>query len=222
MERPWAKKSLQRTAFTLIEILIVMLITSILVLGINAAYRQAYLMWSNVENARPIYHNARIITETLRQELSCLYFPKPSDQEPNCPFNLLILPDDTTELSYYTLSPSWTRSPQSSLIAKVRYIFSKDTDTGQTMLTRTEQPCSGEKVIGQESSDIIMEGLSICKLWVLDPNSEPSEESWKQSYNSKAVPPRALKILLRWPQNKNGPEIDFQTILSIPCQQLAP
>lgn len=135
----------RQTAFTLVEILIAMLITSILVLGINTAYRQAHLIWQSAESKRPIYHNARIIFETLRQELSCLYFPQLPDQEPNHPFNLSSLPDGTAELSFYTLTPSWTTAPQSSLIAKVRYSFCKDTDTDQTLLIRTEQLCSGEK-----------------------------------------------------------------------------
>ena len=223
MKKPVTKNSPRQTAFTLIEILIVMLITSILVLGINAAYRQAHLMWQNAESTRPIYHNCRITIETLRQELSALYFPQLSEGEPNHPFNLSALPDGAAELSFYTLTPAWTTSPQSSLIAKVRYIFSKDTDMDQTTLTRIEQLCSGEKIIGKESSDIILKGLSELKFWALDPNSEPSEDSWKQSYDSKAAPPRALKILLKWPQTKDIPEMVFQSSIEIPSQQaLAP
>jgi hypothetical protein len=198
-----------------------MLITSILVLGINSAYRQARLIGTNVESTRPVYHNARIIVETLRQELSCLYFPQLSEEEPNYPFNLSILSDGTTELSFYTLMSSWARSPQSSPIVKVRYNFSKDTDTGQYMLTRTEQLCSGEKIIGKESSDVVLIGVCQLKFWVLEPNSEACEDSWKQSYNSKDTPPRALKILLKWSQTKDVPEIDFQTSILIPCQQIS-
>ena len=80
--------------FTLMEILLAMLITSILILGVNAAYRQAYLLWSNVEDSRPAYHAARLITETLRRELSCLYFPEVAEQEDSGPpFSLICSPN---------------------------------------------------------------------------------------------------------------------------------
>lgn len=194
-----------------------MLITSILVLGINTAYRQAHLICQSTESKRPVYHNTRVTIETLRQELSSLYFPQLPEEEPNPPFNLSSLPDGTAELSFYTLSPSWTASPQSSLIAKLCYSFSKEEDTDQTLLIRTEQLCSGEKIIAKESSDIVLEGHFELKFWAFDPNSETHEDSWKQSYKSKVAPPRALKILLKWPMTKNVPETDFQTCIAIPA-----
>jgi len=202
--------------FTLIEILLAMLITSILILGVNAAYRQAHLIWSSAENRRPFYHTARLITETFRQELSCLYIP-PLTEEENFAFELLYLPNDKTELAFYTLTPSWKGSLESSRAAKVRYRFAMDPDTEETLLERFEQPCGGEKIIGAESSDIVAEGLSDFRVLVIDPNSSPSRLSWKESYNSKDTPPKALKVLLRWAATDKVPETDLQCCISIAC-----
>jgi prepilin-type N-terminal cleavage/methylation domain-containing protein len=203
--------------FTLIEILLAMLITSILVLGVNSAYHQAYLIWSSAENRRPFYQTARIITETFRQELSCLYIP-PLTEEDDFAFELLYLPNDKTELTFYTLTPSWKGSLESSRPAKVRYRFAKDPHSGEALLERFEQPCAGEKIIGNESSDIVAEGLSEFRVWIADSNSGPSKDLWKDSYNSNDTPPKALKILFKCPAKNKQPEIDFQCCILIPSQ----
>jgi len=208
--------------FTLIEILLAMLITSILVLGVNAAYHQAHLIWSSAENKRPFYQTARIITETFRQELSCLYIPPLTEGE-DFAFELSYLPNDKTELAFYTLAPSWKGSLESSRVAKVCYLFAREQGTEKTLLERFEQPCGGEKIIGRESSDVVAEGLSEFRVWIVDPNSSPSEDLWKDSYNSKDTPPKALKVLLKWPETNKEPEIDFQSCILISCQgPLAP
>ena len=206
-----------RKGFTLAEILLAMLITSVLILGVNASYRQAHLIWSNAENKRPIYHTARLLTETLRQELSCLYFPPPSTDEGEeslSPFRLLYLPNEGTELTFYTLTPSWKGTIESSRMARVRYRFFRDPDTDRILIERFEQPCGGEKIIGQESLDAIPTNLSELRAWVVDPNS--SDNSWTESYESKDKPPKALKFLLKSAATDKLPEIDFQHCVFIP------
>ncbi|MHC4742282.1 MAG: PulJ/GspJ family protein [Planctomycetota bacterium] len=211
--------------FTLMEILLAMLITSILILGVNAAYRQAYLLWSNVEASRPAYHAARLITETLRQELACLYFPPASEQADRAghedsgpPFSLISLPSDETELSFFTLTPAWKGSLESSRIAKVSYRFGKDPDTGELLLDRFESPCSGEKIIGLPTYDLVAQGLADIKMFVAGPGSEPGANSWQQSYDSREAPPKALKIRLEWPKTKDTDAIEFEAAFRIICQ----
>lgn len=206
--------------FTLIEILLAMLITSILILGVNTAYRQAHLIWSYTENRRPIYHAARLITETLREELSCLYFPPPTEENDSS-FKLSSLPQETIELTFYTLTPSWKGSLESSRIAKVCYRFTKNADTEETILQRFEHPCVGEKIVAKGSPDVVVKGLSDFKVWIIDPNSGSYGVLWKQSYNSKDTPPKALKVSLKWAATKKVPEINFQSCILIPCNSPA-
>ncbi|MFC1676522.1 PilW family protein [Planctomycetota bacterium] len=216
------------SGFTLIELLLVMLISSILVMGISASYRQARTICSNAEDQRPIYHDSRIIIESLRTELSCLYFPSEAEgkdddggdevetNKGNNSFEVSTLPNGTTELTFYTLYPWWKGSLGASRMAKVRYHFTKDRNTGRTVLERFEQPCAEAKVIGVETSDILLEGLSAFNLLAADPNSDTLE--WKASYNSKNAPPKAIKLLIKWPAGEKTPEITFETSILIPCQ----
>lgn len=216
-------KLANRRGFTLAEILLVMLITSILALGINAAYRQAHLIWTNTENRRPIYHNARLIIENLRQELSGLYFPAVSDNgEKNgknaddSPFSLLTRPNGATELTFYTLTSSWKTSWMSSRVARVRYSFTRD-NAEEALLQRFEQLWAGEKRIGNESSSIISTDLSEFVVWVFDTSADSHEDSWKQSYDSEDKPPEAVKISLKWATINENPEIGFQSCILVPC-----
>lgn len=222
MEKSETKKPKNIRGFTLVEILLVMLISSILVLGINSAYQQGHLVWSDNESKRPIYHNVRMLTETLRQELAGLYLPLTSEEdneEDSSPFSLIVSPNRRTELVFYTLTPSWRGGPASSGIAKIRYRFTMDTNTKETLLQRFEQPCAGERIIGGESSDIVIRGLADFELWVASPDSEGPEELWKQSYNSKDALPRALKVILKWPSTKEGADSVFQACIPIPAEE---
>jgi hypothetical protein len=195
-----------------------MLITAILVLGINVIHRQVCLLWSSNEISRPVYHDSRLLIETLRQELSCLYFPPIAEgAEGNC-FDLSTSANGKTDLIFYTLTPLWKGGLQASRIARVRYTLTFDEDAGKTLLERFEQSCAGEKLIGAESSDIIMKGLSGFEISVLPSNSDVTVDKWKQTYSSRDAPPRVLKILLKWPAIRNAEELNFQTEIFVPCQ----
>jgi prepilin-type N-terminal cleavage/methylation domain-containing protein len=210
MSKSVADRSTNCRGFTLIELLLVMLISSVVVLGINGVYRQTRLVWSHIEDRRPIYHNARLITETLRQELSCVYFPPEPDGNDRAdgdkPFEPISVKG--SELAFYTLAPSWKVSSAASYIAKVRYTFAKDQNADESVLRRFEQPCAGERTIGKESSDVILKGLSDFNVsFVGDVDKDDTER--------KDALPRALKVSLQWPAPGEG----FQTTILIPCQE---
>ncbi len=217
MEQTSHRQARARPAFTLIEILLAMLITSILVLGINTAYRQAHLIWSKAEDLRPVYHTARTLTDTLRQELSCIYCP-PADSNNGPRFALVSLPDKRTELLFYTLTPAWTGDIESARVARIRYQFGTDPDTQQKALVRFEQPCSGEKPIAKETSQLVARGMSDLVAWVADPNSGSSQNPWKRSYKSKDAPPRAMKVRMKWPATEKSPATSFEFCTLIPCE----
>lgn len=194
--------------FTLIELLLVLMISSILVLGINAAYRQAHAIWSNVEEQRQVYHDARLITETLRQEMSCLYLPGKSDEEDaNKPLEL-----SEATLAFYTFTPSWRTSLGASRMARVRYSLSKDPETDETLLRRYEQPCAGEKLIGRETSDVVARGLS-------DFSASATEDKSQDNDESDERPPTAFTISLAWPATRGAPGVSLVTTVLVPAQE---
>jgi hypothetical protein len=164
-----------------------------------------------------MYHTARLITETLRGELSGLYLPE-SNEEQSDAFSLQCLSNERTELTFYTMSPSWRGSLESSRPAKVSYRFTKNTESEKTSLERFEQSCAGEKIIGGEILDVVTEDLSDFKIWIIDPNSNAREISWQDSFSSKENPPKALKIMMIWQTNEQIPSFDFETIIFIPSQ----
>jgi prepilin-type N-terminal cleavage/methylation domain-containing protein len=208
----------RQNGFTLIEILLVLLITTILILGVNTAYRQAHLIWSNAENKRPIYANTRLLTETLREELFGLYMPQVSQEEQFIPFYLATWPDGKVQLSFCTLNPSWKSAVHSSKISKVTYTFNKSSDTTGNELKRTEQYCAGEKVIGTKNSDVIFKGLSNFRVLAYISDSASSSSSWQANFESKDAPPKAVKIIFKWFVEKEKKETTFEAEIPVPCQ----
>ncbi|MCK5642153.1 MAG: prepilin-type N-terminal cleavage/methylation domain-containing protein [Gammaproteobacteria bacterium] len=210
--------------FTLIEILLAILISSILALGIHVTYRQALLAWSRTEASRLVYKQARMITETLRTELSCLYMPptKKSDssgedsgeQDDNGAgaFILSTSSEGKLDMSFYTLGPAFESSPSSGRIAKVTYSFADG------KLTRSEQYCAGEKIIGPQRSQVIAQDLTTFAIQTFVSDPDQGINRWQNSFTSSDIPPRAVKVAIGWPQDKNVPATDLETIFWIPCE----
>lgn len=220
-----------RGGFTLVEILLVMLITSILVLGVHAAFRQARALWAQAEDDREIYHLVRVLTETLRQELCGLYVPPRNEgeegQDRGPGFRLSAVDGEGTELCFFTLTPAWRGDVASSRPARVRYRFTADADAGRTVLERFETLCATEKVIGSETLDVVARDLTDLKVWVVDPNAGPSADSWTDAYESDERPPKAVKVLLEWnPAGASNPRPEpatFESVITIGAEMaLAP
>jgi prepilin-type N-terminal cleavage/methylation domain-containing protein len=217
-----------RAGFTLVEILIVMLITSILMLGIHAAYQQAYRLWSRAEDSREAWYQARVLTETLREELSGLYLPPRAaegeeevrDTEPA--FQLSSGPDQAVTLSFFTLTPAWHTDAAFSRMARVCYRFDRDPDTGRTLLQRRETLCASEKLVGMETAAVLTEDLAECKVWVLTARNGASGESWRESYQSDDRPPGAVRVRFRWcslrPDDPGSPAPACEATISVPCE----
>ena len=198
------------------EVLLVMLITSILVLGINGAYRQAGQLWSRVETPRHLYHASTNVIDCLRMDLSGLYMP-PIDEGQES-FVLSARGDGSLELAFYTLSPSWRTGRTSVRSAMIQYRFTSDQATGESLLERLESPCSGETVIADPLVDVIAEGQFDLQLWAAEPDAADLEQALKSSYSSRESPPEALKILLEWPGTSDTSAVTFEAVVEIPCE----
>jgi len=99
-------------------------------------------------------------------------------------------------------------------MARVRYGVTRDQDSGEITVERFEQPFSGDKGIGKERSDILIKGLADFKMWA----AESDFTEWKESYDAKDRPPRAIKIAVKTKTAADIGEINFQTSVLVPCQ----
>lgn len=198
-----------------------MLITSVLVLGVSTAFRQAHMLWSRVEKERPVYQKTRLFLDTIRDELACLYLPKINDEQPAL-FSLSASPDSTVRLSFLTMNPAWKDTAVSNFPAKVSYEFTTDSDSGRRILSRTEQLFSGEKAVGTEQKEAILEGFSGITIQAANPNAAILADSWESDLQASQSPPKAIKILLQWPRDEQT-DFKFETIIKITCRgQMTP
>lgn len=204
------------SAFTLVEVLLVMLITSVLVLGLSRAYRQARQLWSTVEGQRQGYYVSRSVMEGLRAELVGLYLPPAEEGQGS--FTLVSQSDGSIELVFYSLSPAWRTEAAGGRSAMIRYQFTPDSQTGESVLERSETLCAGESVIGEPVSGILMRGEFRFCLWASGPEAKAGESSWKASYESRESPPKAMKVTFEFFKGRNAPSLSFTTLLQVPCE----
>ena len=210
--------STKQKGFTLVEILLVMLITSFLVLGVNVAFRQAHMLWSRAEEQRPVYQKTRLLLDTMRTELACLYMPKLDDDQQPAPFSLSSLSQGDVKLSFFTLNPAWKSSTVSNLPAKVSYEFTTDPDSGQRAVSRAEQLFSGEKMVGTEQEETILEGFSGIAIQAAETNGGSLADSWKSDLQCDQTPPKAVKVLLKWAKDEQT-DFEFDAVIKISCQK---
>lgn len=200
---------LVRLGFTLIEVLMTLLITSILVLGLHGIYRQAHTLWSVVEDERPLYELSDQVLECLRADLSGVYLPVLDGQAQA--FVLVTEPDGSWELTFYTLSSGWRTSFMCARDARIRYHFTKGQTASQNMFERFEQWCAGEQVLAPEERDVLLTGPFNVGIQVVEPSADSSGGSSKTSYASKDRAPRAVKFSLQWQRQPGvaGPAFDL-------------
>jgi len=212
MNRYPAKRVINQNGFTLIEILLVMMITTILAAGINASYRQVSNVSRDIEQQREIYQQSRDLVGTLRDELAGLYTPAATDANSNQALFLLSVTNNSQELTFFTMMPAWNQTAACGKMAKVTYSFKKTSEAA--LLSRSEQLYSSEKAIGKESSQVIDEKLDSFDIQVTD-SFNSNKDSWQKTYNSKASVPKAVKIQLRYRNAKKQTYTDFSTTVAI-------
>ena len=209
-------------AFTLPEVLIAMLITSILVLGINGAHRQARRLWLGAENPRPAFHSMRLLTDTLRTELSGVYLPAVDSNDASAAFELSRPRPGQVELTFLTHTPAWETSLQASRPARLTYRYVANEASGSGVLKRAEQLFAGAKALGPVHEETILMGLSEFQVLVADPNGGENTVSWIDTFQARGTLPRALKLKLAWPHK--DPALDlptrFETSFLVPCQEV--
>ena len=65
---------------------------------------------------------------------------------------------------------------------------------------------------------MILKGLADFKVWAFGGGSDSSADSWQANIKCEDAPPKALKIVLRWPGNNNSGEIVFNAVMMVPCR----
>lgn len=208
-------KLFNQNGFTLIEILLAMMIATILAAGINASYRQISSVSGYIEQQRGIYQQGRDLITTLRDELSGLYALASDDANSNQDFFTLSATNSGQELTFFTMMPSWNQIAASGRIAKVTYSFKKTNIS--TQLIRKEQLYSGEKAIAQESSQVLDEKLAEFVIEVTD-SFNANEDSWQKAYDAQSSIPKAVKIQIRYPDDKKQTYTDFNATFAIRCE----
>ena len=196
-----------------------MLISSILVLGLHAAFRQTQYMISQTEKIEPHYRQARLLTDLWRQELFGLYLPPPptanqqNDQENNSAhFLLSYQPDTTLELSYLTLNPAWQQDATSAKPAKVRYQLVRNEESETFTLTRAEQPYAGQLPIGPENKARLVHNLKSLSFTVFD----PQQRQWQPLFQADQTLPQAIRVTFQFAQPTAQNPLEFSTTFFIP------
>lgn len=208
--------------FTLVEILLAMAIVSVIILSVYYAQKQVYAIATREDDFGSTYRQVRLLTELLRSELSMTYLPVVStSQDENdllegseSYFVLRSFADQTVELIFCTMTPSWSSSYVEAHLMKVCYRFVEGQESGDYTLIRSEQPYAGEKAIGLATEDIILDDLSQFTLEVFD----VSTGDWKDSYEVEDRLPSAIRMSLVWAKNGDRPEMSFSQTIIIPAQ----
>ncbi len=210
MSKTFKKTVAGADGFTLVEILIAITISSLLILGLNAAIKQTNSAWSKIKGQNRINQKNRLLIDTLREELGCAYFPKIKESEVIAPFSISTN-QQTTSICFFTLNPARNSSAQCGYPARVCYKLQSDGDSSKKQLIRTEQLYSGQVPIGAENEKVIFEQISEFKVFAAEPDDLSNTLSWKDNIESTKSPPPAIKIEVKYNQQTNP----FQACIQI-------
>ena len=185
-----------RGAFTLVELLVALTVSSIVILGVHAGARAGWDVWRRVEDGRPVEQRARRILGAMRWELGGFYRPRPVEGEMEA---LVRMEDrDRGELvvSWFTTMPSYRRGLPAGRCARVTYVYRKGEGSkeGGGVLERREQLAAGEKVIGGALVDVLAKDLAGFEVECFDSGGNPVEVG----SGGSDKPPRRVKVAMSW------------------------
>jgi prepilin-type N-terminal cleavage/methylation domain-containing protein len=200
--------------FTLVEVLLAVLLSTIVVLGAYAAVCRAHAVWDRVETPRPLYAVGRQILEMLRFETAALYMASSEQGQPSF---LLHCTEDDVELRFRTQNPGSRTSSSTSRPAEVWYVFESDEGGGTAGLYRHQRYCAGDKPVGAECSELLSDRIETFRVEVSDGRKESSNESWVSQYESGDRLPQAVRIRLVLLDPNTQESISLATSFRVLC-----
>ena len=144
-----------------------------------------------------MYSDLRMITETLRQELTAIFVEQTDETEgadDNAEPSYVLRSEEQVEFVFYTLNPSWQCVGSMARMARVRYVFTKDAAGQGGVLRRYESLASGSKVVGKEVMDVVCDGLDGFVVSVYDED----KGEWVYNYEGTEKRPAAVKFQLQF------------------------
>ncbi len=168
-----------RRAFTLVELVVSLTISSILMLAIAGSFGLGLRIWRQAEDRRPEEETGWRILAVLGQELSGVYLPGSGDQAS-------FVWEGSSKLTFFTASPSYYRGLPFGRSARVT------SEYGDGALTRTEELAAGGKVIGSPMIQTIASG--VIKFEFTYPHEPGRPASGNADPTTEVRPPRLVQV----------------------------
>jgi len=204
------------SGFTLVEILLALLLSSILVLALQAAFRQMRFAITRTETDEPQYRQARRWATLWREEFSGVYLPAKDEQQENQKrFTLSNESDGTLQLSYFTLTPAWQQESSYAKGAKVEYRLTRNEQTEAFTLSRTQQAAAGSKVLGPETQDLLATNIKALSFSAY--NQE--QRKWENYFDAENQLPQAMRVTFEMARADEETSLKFVTDFFIPTRK---
>ncbi len=188
-------------AFTLVELLVAVAISSLVVLATCAVSSTGWRLWRRVEDRRAFDQQAGAVIDALRVELAGAYLPG-GEQGGGLAW---VYRSDRARgeqmLSFCTTSPAYRYGGKPGRCARVTYEYRRlagsegaGSASGDGVLIRREQMLAGEEAIAEPEAEVIARNLKSCTIECLGPDGRPRNESPPRA---DAVP-ATVKVRLAW------------------------
>lgn len=197
-----------------------MLISSILVLALHAAFRQTQYVINQTEKIEPLYRQSRQLTDLWREEFSGLYLPPSQqyDQESSIDrFQLSYQPGSTMRLSFFTLTPAWHQNAADAKPAKVCYHLKRNEQSETLTLSRTEQPHASQLPIALQNETTLARNLKSLSFTVYDSH----QRQWQPIFQADQTLPHAIRVKFQFAQPTTRKGLEFSTTFFISPRQRA-
>jgi len=192
----------RRSGFTLVELLVAILISSILVLALYQGLGLGMRLWKRVEGCRPAEEQARRIISLLREELAGLYFPTLEKRDgPGFQYKENAQSGEW-KIVFWTTHPAYKPTNLPAKCARVTYEYRiVERMVGQEqpegVVIRRGQLAGGGKNLAGTGSGVIAHGLASFKLTLVR-----DKTSGQGGGNAKEKPPRLVQYNAVWPMQE--------------------
>jgi prepilin-type N-terminal cleavage/methylation domain-containing protein len=199
--------------FTLVEILLGLLISSIIAGGLYAGF--SAVCRANERNAveRKVFNRLGKLTDDWRVELGCAYITDANDGG----FELVSDENGQVRLAFNSNNVGEEAASEYRKMGRAEYIFVKDQDSDRYFLVKDIAYWAGSKAIGQKRRVVVTDEIEKLKILAAVNSTLSGEVEWNENFLSRETPPRAVKFLIKFEGYEDIFEAVFPILSEVKC-----
>lgn len=203
----------ERTGFTLVEVLLGLLISSVIAGGLYAGFGAVNRANGRSLAQREVFNRFANLTDEWRSELGCGYVADANEG------GFVLQSDESGQvrLAFNSMNVGNENGSEYRKTGRVEYLLVKDEESERYLLIKDMQRWAGSKAISEKQRIKVIEGIEKLEVLAAVSREQTGEIEWERNFASKEKMPRAVKFFIKFEGYRDVFEAGFLFLSEVKC-----